>query len=115
MRISDWSSDVCSSDLPPPLYSRVAAHSAGWLTMIPLANRTAIEFAYDSRFLADADALAALATMLGRSVATAPPAPLATAARPRPWAGNVLADGPAYRKPVVYGTRVSVPSDISAG
>src|SRR3546814_9325788 len=38
---------------PPPLYSRVAAHSAGWLTMIPLANRTAIEFAYDSRFLAE--------------------------------------------------------------
>src|SRR3546814_18146654 len=51
---------------PLPLYSRVAAHPAGWLTMIPLANRTAIEFAYDSASLSDADAPAALAAALGR-------------------------------------------------
>lgn len=80
---------------PLPLYSRVAAHSAGWLTMIPLANRTAIEFAYDSAFLSDADAPAALAAALGRSVDATPPAPLAADARSRPWVGNVVAVGPA--------------------
>ncbi len=46
---------------PLPLYSRIAAHPAGWLTMIPLSDRTAIEFAYDSRRLSDADAPTALA------------------------------------------------------
>ena len=80
---------------PLPLYSRVAAHAAGWLTMIPLANRTAIEFAYDSQSLSDADAPAALTAALGRSVDTAPPAELAAAARPRPWVSNVVAVGPA--------------------
>ena len=80
---------------PLPLYSRVAAHPAGWLTLIPLANRTAIEFAYDSASLSDADAPAALAAALGRPADAAPPAPLAATARPRPWAGNVVAVGPA--------------------
>ncbi|WP_326914517.1 tryptophan 7-halogenase [Sphingopyxis chilensis] len=78
---------------PLPLYSRVAAHSAGWLTMIPLANRTAIEFCYDGRLLSDADARAALSAAIGRPVDAAPPASLATAARPRPWIGNVVAVG----------------------
>ena len=78
---------------PLPLYSRVAAHSAGWLTMIPLANRTAIEFCYDGRLLSDADAPAALSAAIGRPVDSAPPASLATAARPRPWIGNVVAVG----------------------
>ncbi|WP_152998705.1 tryptophan 7-halogenase [Sphingopyxis sp. H115] len=80
---------------PLPLYSRVAAHAAGWLTLIPLSGRTAIEFAYDSKTLSDADAPAALATVLGRSVDTAPPAPLANSARARAWVGNVVAVGPA--------------------
>ncbi|HET6526529.1 tryptophan 7-halogenase [Sphingopyxis sp.] len=80
---------------PLPLYSRVAAHPAGWLAMIPLANRTAIEFAYDSASLADAGAPAALAAALGRPADTAPPAAFGAAARPRPWIGNVVAVGPA--------------------
>ena len=80
---------------PLPLYSRVAAHPAGWLTMIPLANRTAIEFAYDSQSLSDAEAPAALTAALGRPVETAPLAELTTAARPRPWTGNVVAIGDA--------------------
>ena len=80
---------------PLPLYSRVAAHSAGWLTMIPLSNRTAVEFYYDSRLLSDADALAALAGAIGRPVDAAPPASLAVIERPRPWIGNVVAVGPA--------------------
>lgn len=80
---------------PLPLYSRVAAHPAGWLTMIPLANRTAIEFAYDGRLLPDADAPVALAAALGRPVDAAPPASLAATARARAWVGNVVALGPA--------------------
>src|SRR3546814_460686 len=80
---------------PRPLYSRVAAHPAGGLTMIPLANRTAIEFAYDSASLSDADAPAALAAALGRPADTALSEPLAATARPRPWIGNVVAVGPA--------------------
>ncbi|HEY0594282.1 tryptophan 7-halogenase [Sphingopyxis sp.] len=80
---------------PLPLYSRIAAHPAGWLTMIPLSDRTAIEFAYDSRRLPDADAPAALAAALGRPVDAGSPAPLAAAARPHPWDGNVVAVGPA--------------------
>ncbi len=80
---------------PLPLYGRVAAHAAGWLAMIPLADRTAIEFAYDSRWLSDADAPAALAAVIGRSVDAASPVPLETAARSRPWVGNTVAVGPA--------------------
>ncbi|MGR4891229.1 tryptophan 7-halogenase [Sphingopyxis sp. LARHCG72] len=80
---------------PLPLYSRVAAHPAGWLAMIPLSNRTAIEFAYDGGLLSDADAPAALAAAVGRPVDTGPPTPLAAAARPRPWVGNVVAVGAA--------------------
>ena len=80
---------------PLPLYGRVAAHSAGWLAMIPLADRTAIEFAYDSRLLSGADAPAALAMAIGRAVDTGSPGPLEATARPRPWVGNVVAVGPA--------------------
>lgn len=80
---------------PLPLYSRVTAHPSGWLAMIPLSDRTAIEFAYDSGLLPDADAPAALAAMVGRTVDVLPPTPLDAAVRPRPWVGNVVAVGPA--------------------
>lgn len=80
---------------PLPLYSRIAAHAAGWLTLIPLSSRMAIEFAYHSNILSDADAPAALAAAMGRAVEAAPPAPLVAATRPRPWVGNVVAVGPA--------------------
>lgn len=80
---------------PLPLYGRVSAHAAGWLSMIPLSHRTAIEFAYDSRKLSDADAPAAMAAALGRPVDAGPPATLAATARRRPWVGNVVAVGPA--------------------
>src|SRR3546814_8984072 len=43
MRISDWSSDVCSSELPAAAAPgairrpvRVDAHTVGWLAMVPL-------------------------------------------------------------------------------
>ena len=80
---------------PLPLFGRAAAHPAGWLAMIPLADRTAIEFAYDSRLLADADAPAALAMAIGRVIDAGSPGALEAAARPRPWVGNVVAVGPA--------------------
>lgn len=80
---------------PLPLYGRVVAHSAGWLAMVPLADRTAIEFAYDSRLLSDADASGALAATIGRAVDAGSPVALEAAARPRPWVGNVVALGPA--------------------
>ena len=78
---------------PVPLYSRVTAHAAGWLSMIPLADRTAIEFAYDSTLLSDADARGALAAAAGRPLETGVPMPVGAAARPRPWVGNVVAVG----------------------
>ncbi|MGH6632030.1 MAG: tryptophan 7-halogenase, partial [Sphingopyxis sp.] len=80
---------------PLPLYGRVAAHSAGWLAMVPLADRTAVEFAYDGRLLSDADAPAALAAAIGRPIEATAPVPQEAAARPRPWIGNVIAVGPA--------------------
>ena len=80
---------------PLPLYSRVTAHPSGWLAMIPLSDRTAIEFAYDSRLLPDSEAPAALAAMVGRAVDAISPTPLDAAARARPWTGNVVAVGPA--------------------
>jgi tryptophan halogenase len=80
---------------PLPLYSRVTAHPAGWLSMIPLSNRTAIEFAYDSRLLPDADAQAALAAAIGRPVDAGAPAPLKTIGRAHAWTGNVVAIGAA--------------------
>ncbi|WP_448140486.1 tryptophan 7-halogenase [Sphingopyxis fribergensis] len=80
---------------PLPLYSRIAAHPAGWLAMIPLSDRTGIEFAYDSRRLSDADAPGALAAAVGLPVDAGSPVPLAAGARPRPWVGNVVAVGPA--------------------
>ncbi|WP_447756076.1 tryptophan 7-halogenase [Sphingopyxis fribergensis] len=63
--------------------------------MIPLSDRTGIEFAYDSRRLSDADAPGALAAAVGLPVDAGSPVPLAAGARPRPWVGNVVAVGPA--------------------
>src|SRR3546814_2978503 len=43
MRISDWSSDVCSSDLPSP----VSGDGSGWTA--PIVIRNCILIAYNSR------------------------------------------------------------------
>ena len=80
---------------PLPLYSRATAHAAGWLSMIPLSNRTAVEFAYDSRLLSDADASAALAAAIGRPADVDGPAPIKAIARAKPWTRNVVAIGSA--------------------
>lgn len=77
---------------PLPLYSRTAAHPAGWTTLIPLADRTAVEFFYDGARLSDADARAALAAMIGRPVERTSE-PVGAATRARLWVGNVVAIG----------------------
>src|SRR3546814_12150638 len=46
MRISDWSSDVCSSDLRPPVAQRrwtMPAHESGWRTRSAYSMSTAAE------------------------------------------------------------------------
>lgn len=77
---------------PLPLYSRVAAHPAGWTTLIPLADRTAVEFHYDSGSLSEAEARAALTALIGSPIEAALE-PVAGAARPRLWTGNIVAIG----------------------
>src|SRR3546814_17306495 len=58
MRISDWSSDVCSSDLPPnsksslswPVVNQVVARICGWA--IPMMDRSnVVEYEADSLIL----------------------------------------------------------------
>lgn len=77
---------------PLPLYSRTAAHPAGWTTLIPLADRTAVEFFYDSRQLSDTDARSALTAMIGRPV-EGNAEPVGAMTRARLWVGNVVAIG----------------------
>lgn len=79
---------------PKPLIGRVLAHPAGWLTLMPLADRTALEFAWDSTRMTDAEALAALSAGT-RLSAVGEPEALGAAFRPRPWVANVVAVGPA--------------------
>lgn len=81
---------------PLPLYSRVAAHRAGWMTLTPLRNRTAIEFAYASRHMSDHEAREAMASMAGgRAELAEEPVPLSVGHRASPWHGNVVAIGTA--------------------
>src|SRR3546814_4409871 len=58
MRISDWSSDVCSSDLSTALDN-------GWVWNIPLRHRRGNGYVYSSRFCTADDAERELRTHLG--------------------------------------------------
>lgn len=78
---------------PLPLYSRVTAHPAGWAAMIPLGDRLAVEFAYDSRHMSDDDARAVLAQLAGRPVEAGATEPVAATARSQPWVANCVAIG----------------------
>jgi tryptophan halogenase len=78
---------------PPPLYSRVTAHPAGWVTLMPLADRLAGEIAYDSRYLSDADAGAVLTQTAGRSMHTGEVETISSMARAQPWVANCVAIG----------------------
>lgn len=70
---------------PPPLFARVSAHSSGWLTQIPLANRMAVEFAYDSRHMSDEAAIAA--------IGGGEPEAIGAIALAKPWSGNCVSIG----------------------
>ncbi|MES2442120.1 MAG: tryptophan 7-halogenase [Pseudomonadota bacterium] len=77
---------------PLPLYSRVAAHRAGWSALYPLQDRTGIVIAYDAAAIGDEEA----ATLAGMPLDGEPEfMPLAPWQRTRPWAGNVVAIGDA--------------------
>lgn len=81
---------------PLPLYSRIAAHSAGWIGLYPLGTRTAVTMAYASSGVTD-DAAAGLARSAGglRHVEDVAFAALPDATRLRPWVGNCVAVGAA--------------------
>lgn len=85
---------------PAPLYSRVAAHSAGHVALTPLRDRTAIRFGYSSRHMSDEEAAAALPRVAGLRVLTQSAAvPIDRTRRPRPWVANCVAVGPAAGEP----------------
>jgi tryptophan halogenase len=76
---------------PLPLYSRIAAHSAGWSALYPLRNRTGIVIAYDSALMSDAEAAKQSPVPLSDPRIV----PLAPVQRQRPWIGNAVAIGAA--------------------
>lgn len=78
---------------PPPLYSRVTAHPAGWVTLMPLADRLAGEIAYNSHHLSEAGAGAVLAQIAGRPVETGEAEAISTMTRTQPWIANCIAIG----------------------
>lgn len=81
---------------PLPLYSRIAAHPAGWIGLFPLGTRTAVGMAYSSDAMSD-DAAAAFARSSSglRGVSDLAVAALPDATRVRPWIGNCVAIGAA--------------------
>lgn len=78
---------------PLPLYSRVAAHAAGWVTLIPLNDRLAVEIVYDSREMPDDAAHAMAEQVAGRRVETGAAEALSATLRPQPWVANCVAIG----------------------
>lgn len=85
---------------PLPLFSRVTAHDAGWLALIPLADRTAVEFAYASDRMTDEEAAALLSSLAGRPIlAQTAPEQVRARSRRRPWVANCVAVGSAAGDP----------------
>lgn len=81
---------------PPPLFSRVTAHRAGWTTLIPLRDRTAVEFVFASRDMTDADAVETLRTKAGAAIASHGPIEvLPERSAPSQWSGKRVAIGSA--------------------
>lgn len=81
---------------PLPLYSRIAAHTAGWIGLYPLGTRTGVAMAYASGALSD-DMAASVARAAGglRQMGDVAVATLTDATRLRPWVGNCVAVGAA--------------------
>lgn len=77
---------------PVPLYSRVAAHRAGWAALQPLQGRTGILVAFDDRLMDAREAASqALLPFVGEPQGIA----LTPVRRGCPWVGNVVAIGDA--------------------
>ncbi len=73
---------------PVPLFSRVTTHAAGWMTLIPLSDRTAVEFFYDSRSMSDEAADAALSAANLPITARSAMVPVAGSTQSPAWVGN---------------------------
>lgn len=85
---------------PVPVYARAATHSAGYLSLLPLRDSTAIRFAYRSDHLSDEEATAALPSLTGMALlGREEPSSVAAHRRPRPWVGNCIAIGAAAGEP----------------
>lgn len=81
---------------PPPLYSRIAAHRAGWIGLFPLGRRTAVTMAYASSHMSDDEAAGSLSALAGlRGIAVTARVPIDERLRLRPWIGNCVAIGEA--------------------
>ena len=81
---------------PVPLYARIAAHRAGHVQLLPLRDRTAVALAYASRWMTDAEALAALPSLAGMPILGCdPPVAQPDHRRKRLWVGNCVAIGDA--------------------
>lgn len=78
---------------PLPLYGRVTAHAAGWVTLIPLGDRLAVEIAYDSREMPDDVARAMAEQVAGRRIETGAVETRPATLRLRPWVANCVAIG----------------------
>lgn len=79
---------------PPPPYTRVTAHSAGWRWTIPLQHRTGHGYVYSSRHISDDDAQAELLAAVGPSLKMAPRRIAFTPGRRKQaWKGNCVAIG----------------------
>jgi tryptophan halogenase len=76
---------------PLPLYSRIAAHRAGWTGLFPLANRTGVTLAYASGAMSD-DEAARLLRAQARTDDIAPGG-IDDRIRLHPWIGNCVAVG----------------------
>lgn len=77
---------------PLPLYSRAAAHRAGWSALYPLRDRTGIVVAYDEDVMSDEAAAETVPVAFDSGWEVAP---LASFTLRRPWGGNVVAIGDA--------------------
>ena len=78
---------------PLPLYSRVTAHEAGWVTLIPLGDRLAVEIVYDSRRMPDDAARAVMEQVAGRRMEAGAAEALSATVRSRPWVANCIPIG----------------------
>ena len=79
---------------PLPLYSRIAAHAAGWLGFFRLESRTSVAIAYSREHLSDEDAARRLAKSAGARIVDVVN-DIAERVRDKPWVANCVAIGPA--------------------